>query len=198
MFSQYKSNIINEYNNIYIDNKINIPTNIIITLFIIIISIFIKKKLNKKSGYKEIPYISGGYPFFGNVFEMINGSPWNVMTDWATKHGNIYKMHMFGSDCICVSDPTLLQVILQSKYNIFKKDLGWTYKPFLCILGNGLVTADGSSWRKQRVLLSSYLRLDILDDIPDISYRAYNRLCIYQSIYQSIYFNLISLSLSIV
>ena len=46
----------------------------------------------------------------------------------------------------------------------------------MVLLGNGLVTAEGSSWRKQRNLLSSHLRLDILDQIPSITIRAVERL----------------------
>ena len=29
--------------------------------------------------YMGLPTVSGGYPFFGQVFEMIRGSPWDTM-----------------------------------------------------------------------------------------------------------------------
>ena len=69
-------------------------------------------------------------------------------------------------------------MILNTKLSIFKKDLEWTYRPFLVILGNGLVTADGLSWRKQRLLLSAHLRIDILEFIPDMAIRAVQRLAL--------------------
>ena len=75
-----------------------------------------------------------------------------------------------------MSDPALLTEILQTKLNNFKKDKQWTYKPFLEILGNGLVTAEGKEWRKQRLLLSNYLRIEILDQIPEMAFEAVQRL----------------------
>jgi hypothetical protein len=30
----------------------------------------------------KIPRVKGGMPFFGQVFEMIKGSPWDTMTLW--------------------------------------------------------------------------------------------------------------------
>jgi len=44
---------------------------------------------------------------------------------------------------------------------VFKKDLNFTYKPFMSLLGRGLVTSDGKLWRKQRSLLSHRLRFEI-------------------------------------
>lgn len=129
-----------------------------------------------RSQRTSIPYVQGGLPFFGNVFSMIKGSPWDTMTEWARQYGRIYKITLFGSDGIVISDAEMLKVVLNTKLSVFKKDVEWTYKPFLVILGNGLVTADGDNWRRQRVLLSSHLRIDILDLIPDMAIRAVQRL----------------------
>ena len=124
----------------------------------------------------NVPDVKGGLPFFGVVFNMLKGSPWDTMANWAKEYGSIYSFHLFGSDSLCVSDPNLLKYILNTKMSIFKKDLDWVYRPFLVILGNGLVTAHGDSWRKQRNLLSHTLRIDILDEIPAMALRAVQRL----------------------
>ena len=124
---------------------------------------------------KAVPRVQHGLPFFGQVFIMLKGSPWDTMARWALEYGTFYKLHLFGKDSYVVSDPALLKVFLNSKLSNFKKDLEWTYKPFLVILGNGLVTADGASWRKQRTLLSHHLRIDILDEIPRITFGAIDR-----------------------
>ena len=134
------------------------------------------KYLFRRSKGKKVPQVEGGIPFFGHVFTMIRGSPWDHMARWAVTYGTIYKLHLFGSDAYVISDPELLKIVLQTKLSIFKKDVDWTYKPFMVLLGNGLVTAEGSSWRKQRNLLSSHLRLEILDDIPNITVAAVQRL----------------------
>jgi len=107
---------------------------------------------------------------------MLEGSPWDVMTRWVIRYGMIYKFHLFGSDCVCVSDPALLKVLLQTNYLNFKKDLKWTYKPFMAILGSGLVTADGQNHRRQRTLLSHPLRIEILEEIPYMALKAIFRL----------------------
>jgi cytochrome P450 len=120
--------------------------------------------------------VKGGLPFFGMVFEMLKGSPWDTMSQWVLKYGKIYKFSLFGSNAVVVADPELLKVILKEEFRIFKKDLEWTYQPFLVILGNGLVTADGKDWERQRQLLAHFLLVDILEVIPDMAIRAVNRL----------------------
>lgn len=129
-----------------------------------------------KRTVKGVPTVKGGLPFFGHVFTMLKGSPWDTMAKWVSEYGTIYKVHLFGSEAIFVADPALLKVVLQTKLNTFKKDLVWTYKPFLVILGNGLVTSDGKSWLRQRALLANHLKKDILEEIPPLAIRAVERL----------------------
>jgi cytochrome P450 len=125
-----------------------------------------------------IPYVKGGLPFFGQMFIMLKGSPWDTMAKWVLEYGTVYRIQLFGSECTIVSDPALLKVVLQTKMNTFKKDIEWTYKPFLVLLGNGLVTSDGDSWRKQRTLLANHLKFNILDEIPNMAMKAVQRLCV--------------------
>jgi hypothetical protein len=39
-----------------------------------------------------------------------------------------------------------------------RADVGFSYKPFLSILGTGLVTSEGAAWKKQRLLISKAFR----------------------------------------
>ena len=141
----------------------------------IMVSVFLFCKVKFKDG-RNIPVVSGSFPFFGHVFEMLEGSPWDVLTRWVMQYGMIYKFHLFGSDCVCVSDPALLRVILQTNYLNYKKDLKWTYKPFMALLGSGLVSAEGQNHRRQRTLLSHPLRIEILEEIPYMTLKAISRL----------------------
>ena len=50
----------------------------------------------------------------------------------------------------------------QTKQRLYEKDLAFSYYPFLPILGSGLVTANGTLWQKQRLLIAPALRLHIL------------------------------------
>lgn len=65
---------------------------------------------------------------------------------------------------------------MQMKQRLYEKDLGFSYHPFLPILGSGLVTANGSLWQTQRVLIGPALRMDILDDVVNIAKSAVDRL----------------------
>lgn len=123
-----------------------------------------------------IPTVKGGLPFFGHVFTMLKGSPWDSMAKWVLEYGTIYKVLLFGSEAVFVADPAHLKVILQTKLNTFKKDIVWTYKPFLVLLGKGLVTADGQNWLRQRALLANHLKRDILEEIPALAFRAIDRI----------------------
>ena len=142
-------------------------------LSIIIIG-FIIKFINKRAS--NIPVVPNGLPFFGHMFTMLKGSPWDTMAQWSLSFGKVYRVRLFGSYMTVIADPIILKIVLSTKLSVFKKDLAWTYKPFLTILGNGLVTSDGSSHRQQRILLAHHFRNDILDDIPNMALKAYQRL----------------------
>ena len=58
---------------------------------------------------RNVPSVQGGAPFFGQVLDMIKGSPWDTMTKWVMEYGKIYTFHMFGSDALVISDPELLE-----------------------------------------------------------------------------------------
>ena len=66
--------------------------------------------------------------------------------------------------------------IFQTKARRFSKDLDFSFKPFLPILGTGLVTASGALWQSQRLLIAPALRVDILEAVPRIAVAAAERL----------------------
>lgn len=132
--------------------------------------------LLRKRTNDKIPMVEGCLPFFGHVFQMIKGSPWDTMALWAGKYGTICRFHLFGSDAICLSDPALLKIVLQTKLHSFQKDVEWTYKPFMVLLGRGIVTSEGERWLKSRKLLASYMKNDVLNIIPEITFKAMQRL----------------------
>jgi hypothetical protein len=48
--------------------------------------------------------------------------------------------------------------VLASNLGNYVKDVGFSYQPFLPILGTGLVTSEGDLWKKQRLLVR-YIKL---------------------------------------
>jgi len=121
------------------------------------------------------PRAPGGVPYVGHVAEMLRSTPWDLMTAWTVEKGPLVKFTLFGRECLVVAEPEALRQIMNTRMSNFKKDLGFTYAPFLCLLGTGLVTSDGAFWRKQRSLVSAAFRIEILDDIPAISKKAAER-----------------------
>ncbi|KAK9835127.1 hypothetical protein WJX81_000142 [Elliptochloris bilobata] len=69
-----------------------------------------------------------------------------------------------------------LKRVFQTRQRAYVKDLDFSFHPFLPILGTGLVTADGELWQRQRLLIGTALRIDILDDVVGIAMRAVGRL----------------------
>ena len=120
--------------------------------------------------------LAGNYFYIGQVFEFLKSPPWDLMTEWHGEFGQIYAFGLFGRCCVSVSDPKILKVLLQTKMMQLKKDVPFTYKPFMPILGTGLVTSDGKAWALQRSRVSRVLRFDILDEIPGITLRAVQRM----------------------
>lgn len=119
----------------------------------------------------NMPAVEGGVFFLGQVFEMIRMPPWDLMVQWMHQLGPIYQFKLFGENCVVVADPALLKEVLHTAMRNFKKDLDFTYKPFMSLLGTGLVTSEGSLWFTQRAMVSAVFRIEILEIIPHIAKR---------------------------
>ena len=92
-------------------------------LVLVVAVIVIYKLFFARRTVTGIPTVKGGLPFFGHVFTMLKGSPWDSMAKWVLEYGTIYKVMLFGSEAVFVADPAHLKVILQTKLNTFKKEL---------------------------------------------------------------------------
>lgn len=133
------------------------------------------------AGLSSVPSAPGGLPLIGHVVPLMNGpkegkAAWDVMEEWIKAKGPIVKFNILGTQGVCLREPLALKRIFQTGYKIYEKDLELSYRPFLPILGTGLVTADGELWQKQRLLMAPALRIDMLDEIVPIAKRATDRL----------------------
>ncbi|CAM9495085.1 unnamed protein product, partial [Choristocarpus tenellus] len=118
----------------------------------------------------------GGLPILGQALKLGKGAPWDVMTSWMHKYGPIYRFSMFGKQCVVLAEPQLMKDVMKTKFTNFHKDVGFTYRPFLSLLGTGIVTSDGLRWRSQRNKVSAAFRIEVLSEIPGMSQRAVARL----------------------
>lgn len=125
----------------------------------------------------NMPHVPNRLPYFGNVKDFLSTSPWDLMTKWHSMYGPIYSFTLLGRNCVSIAHPMYLRTVLQGKIRSSTKDVKFAYKPFLPILGKGIVTSEGEAWKSQRLSVSSVLRYEVLDAIPGITLRAVQRLC---------------------
>jgi cytochrome P450 len=145
-----------------------------IGIFFVLAILYLNFEKERKK-VKGIPQVKGGLPVFGHVLTLLKGSAWDKFASWVPKYGRIFSVNIFTREIVCIADPAVLKVILQTKLNSFLKDREWTYKPFLVLLGNGLVTSHGKSWLRQRTVLANHFKRDILLDIPLAAIQAAQR-----------------------
>ena len=124
----------------------------------------------------QIPRIPSSLPYLGHGIRFMQTSPWDLLLNWHKQYGSVICFPLMGRTVVSIASPTYLKLILQSKIRHVKKDVGFSYHPFLVILGKGIVTSEGESWMKQRLKMSTALRKDVLDVIPQITLEAVQRL----------------------
>lgn len=122
-----------------------------------------------------------GESIFGHVLPLLTCTrrglgAWDQMEEWLQERGPLVKFRVLNTMGVAVSHPAALRRIFQTHQRAYEKDLGISYKPFMPILGTGLVTSDGELWQKQRLLIGPALRTGILDDIIPIAKSAVDRL----------------------
>lgn len=136
------------------------------------------------------------YPMIGQGITFLKYPPWDLLTTWhrqsntstarsdkkasscssSSSSSPIVCFPLLGTTMFSVASPSLCKAILQSKIAHVHKDVDVTMKPFLSILGTGIVTSEGAAWLKQRLKMSHPLRRDVLEIIPSHTLAAVQRL----------------------
>jgi len=147
------------------------------SLLVLVILIPFQRKLRLRSSL-NMPMVPSQWPFIGSALEFLSNSPWDLMESWHRQYGSIYAFKLLGNTCICIDSPEYLKQVLQSKIKLVKKDVTFAYKPFLPILGTGIVTAEGTSWMKQRRKISAPFKIEVLEIIPRVTIEAVQRLMV--------------------
>ena len=137
--------------------------------------LFYLSKLNCAPGF--IPFIGHTVP----LSRAVGAYPctWDLFAFWSTaKAPKPVRVQIFTRHCVVIADPEPIKRVFNSNIKNYGKDTEFAYNPFLDILGTGLVTSEGESWKRQRGRISQALRMEILDDVVDIATRAVDRLCV--------------------
>jgi Cytochrome P450 len=143
---------------------------------LLIQKIHFQYKCNKLA--KTVPGVRGGLPILGQAIKLISTSPWDLLTSWVAMYGPFYQFNLFGTQVLVAADPDYMKELMRTKERSFNKDLVFAYKPFMPLFGGGIVTSDGQKWFHQRKRISSLLRIDILQEIPDMAKQATERLSV--------------------
>ena len=136
----------------------------------------IHRQLTNEMAGLGIPFFPSSLPFIGHGIAFFLESPWNHLLRWHREMGDILIFPLLGRKVVSLANPSHLRLALQSKIRSVKKDVGFTYSPFLVILGKGIVTSEGQEWMKQRLKMSTVLRVKVLERIPDYTLTAVQRL----------------------
>ena len=129
-------------------------------------------------GLKHIPFApSDGLKLLPHVRQLMAGTPWDVMEAWsASTPTRIVQACIGHRRLVIVGSAEGAKDVFQMKARSFAKDVDFSFKPFLPILGTGLVTAHGPLWQAQRLLIAPALRVDALEAVPAIAAAAVGRL----------------------
>jgi cytochrome P450 len=92
-----------------------------------------------------------GLPLVGQIPALRKKGFLNVLFDERKKHGDVFRIKLGPQPAFVIAHPDGLERVLASHIDNFPK--GETYDGVREILGQGLVTAMGRHWRKQRMLL---------------------------------------------
>ena len=129
------------------------------------------------------PMAPGYVPLLGHtiaLFKAVGNYPctWDLFSAWSTATApKPVRVQIFTRHCVVIADPSTMRRVMSTNLKNYNKDLEFSYAPFLEILGTGLVTSGGETWRKMRGHISKALRVEILDEIIAIASRATERLC---------------------
>lgn len=113
-------------------------------------------------------------PLVGHIPWLI-GAPWATFSKWAQRYGGVYTSFVWTRPFIIVSSPAGLRRVLRDNASNYLKD-PWSYHIFKGLLGNGLVTAEGAQWRKQKRRIGPLFHHSALGYVMPIFTRAGDRL----------------------
>jgi hypothetical protein len=127
---------------------------------------------------RKIPAAPGGLPLLGHLVGLVfHPLPWDYMASWFDNSDKIImRWGIPLQDFVIVRGGLAMKTVLQTRFRDWNKEFQMSFHPFLCILGTGLVTSEGSLWQKQRKLMTPAFKGTVLDDVIDIGLKAVRRL----------------------
>lgn len=138
----------------------------------------------------KLPTMRHNIPVLGHALLLAGAAPWSKMAVWSmypeknlpkkrtdgTHTSRLVTFNVAGMRVIYINEPRLLRRVLLTHQRNYRKALAAAYKHFMCLLGTGLVTAEDEHWKRGRLLLSHAMRIDIVEDVPEMAMHAVDRI----------------------
>lgn len=102
-----------------------------------------------------------GLPILGNFFDMRQVSSLENMISLQREYGDILRMDTGPFTLHVISDPDMVQHVLQDNNRNYVK--GYALSKSENLLGKGLLTNEGEAWRRQRRLIQPAFHRQVLD-----------------------------------
>jgi cytochrome P450 len=118
--------------------------------------------------YDDLPTPSG-YPLVGHLPDFIRG-PRAYLSSLSRDHGDLVRFRIGTQETVVVTGPELIEELLVQRRNEIVKDP--VTAGLSDILGQGLLTAEGETWRKNRRLIAPSFQHRHLADLGDTMVRA--------------------------
>jgi cytochrome P450 len=90
-----------------------------------------------------------GFFLLGNMLQIMR-QPLDFAKDFAQEHGDVIRVRLGPLVFYLVSHPEAIEQILRRDHRLFIKDKGT--RMLSAVLGEGLLTSEGDTWRRQRRL----------------------------------------------
>lgn len=106
--------------------------------------------LSSSRATAKLPPGPRGLPFFGEVFKP-RGDAIGYLSSIARDYGDIVFVHFLGVPMCLISRPEYIESVLTTQSHNFEKSKD--YRALRRVLGAGLLTSEGETWRRQRRLI---------------------------------------------
>jgi cytochrome P450 len=106
---------------------------------------------------RKIPPGPRGHFLFGHTFRAI-GDPLDFPTRCAREYGDLVRLRLGWMVVYLLSHPEHIELVLRGNHRNFRKDRGT--RLLAGALGQGLLTSEGDTWRRQRQLAQPAFQLD--------------------------------------
>ncbi len=98
---------------------------------------------------QSVPLITARASVIGDLRQYV-ANPLDYLVRKQRLHGEIYRYRVANRELISLNNPAHIQHVLQDNYKNYHKSTA--YKRLGLLIGNGLLTSDGSFWLKNRRL----------------------------------------------